>query len=87
MCQDYKNGGFRMTNYRLSIKAQRICWVRRLLYGNKDMGWDTQCSGHTVQCRLKKTHNIIMYTNVEYSLEFNSSKHFSDCNTFCQNQN
>ena len=39
MCQDYKNGGIRMTNYRLSIKAQRICWVRRLLYGNQDMGW------------------------------------------------
>ena len=31
MCQDYKNRGIRMTNYRLSIKAQRICWVRRLL--------------------------------------------------------
>ena len=39
MCQDYKNGGIRMTNYRLFIKAQRICWVRRLLYGNQDMGW------------------------------------------------
>ena len=39
MCQDYKNGGIRMTNYRLSVKAQRICWVRRLLYGNQDMGW------------------------------------------------
>ena len=39
MCQDYKNGGIRMTNYRLSVKAQRMCWVRRLLYGNQDMGW------------------------------------------------
>ena len=39
MCQDYKNGGIRMTNYRLFVKAQRICWVRRLLYGNQDMGW------------------------------------------------
>ena len=39
MCQDYKNGGIRMTNYRWSVKAQRICWVRRLLYGNQDMGW------------------------------------------------
>ena len=24
MCQDYKNGGIRMTNYRLSVKAQRM---------------------------------------------------------------
>ena len=40
MYQDYKNGGIRMTNYRLSVKAQRICWLRRLLYGNDDdMGW------------------------------------------------
>ena len=39
MCQDYKNGGIRMTNYRLSVKFKRICWVKRLLYGNQDMGW------------------------------------------------
>ena len=39
ICQDYKNGGIRMTNYSLYVKAQRILWVRRLLYGNQDMGW------------------------------------------------
>ena len=39
MVQDYKNGGIRMTNYRLFVKAQRISWLRRLLYGNKNMGW------------------------------------------------
>ena len=37
--QDYKNGGLRMTNYRLFIQAQRISWLKRLLYGNKQMGW------------------------------------------------
>ena len=39
MVQDYKNGGIRMTNYRLFVKAQRISWLTRLLYGNKNMGW------------------------------------------------
>ena len=39
MVQDYKNGGIRMTNYRLFVKAQRISWLIRLLYGNKHMGW------------------------------------------------
>ena len=39
MCQDYKNGGMRMSNYKLSVKAQRIGWLSRLLYGEKNMGW------------------------------------------------
>ena len=39
MYQDYKNGGMRMNNYSLSIKAQRIGWLKRLLYGEKHMGW------------------------------------------------
>ena len=38
MCQDYKNGGVRMTNYRVYVKAQRIIW-RDVYYGNQDMGW------------------------------------------------
>jgi len=39
MFQDYKNGGIRMSNYRLFVKTQRIGWLRRLLYGEKNMGW------------------------------------------------
>ena len=39
ICQDYKHGGLRMTQYKLFIKAQRINWLKRLLYGDKDMGW------------------------------------------------
>ena len=39
MVQDYEYGGVRMMNYKLFVKAQRISWLRRLLYGKKDMGW------------------------------------------------
>ena len=39
MYQDYKNGGMKMNNYNISIKPQRIGWLKRLLYGEKHMGW------------------------------------------------
>ena len=39
MYQDYKNGGMRMNNYGISVKAQRIGWLKRLMYGEKHMGW------------------------------------------------
>ena len=28
-----------MSNYRLFVKAQRIMWLKRLIYGEKDSGW------------------------------------------------
>ena len=37
--QDYEYGGVRMMNYKLFVKAQRISWLGRLLYGRKNMGW------------------------------------------------
>ena len=39
MVQDYEYGGVRMMNYKLFIKAQRISWLKRLIYGKNDMGW------------------------------------------------
>ena len=37
--QDYCDGGIKMTNFELFIKTQRIMWLKRLLYGEKRMGW------------------------------------------------
>ena len=28
-----------MINYEMSIKIQRIMWIKRLLYGEKNLGW------------------------------------------------
>ena len=39
MCQEYKHGGMKMYNYSISIMAQRIGWLKRLLYGERNMGW------------------------------------------------
>ena len=40
MYQDYEFGGLKMTNFRIFVKAQRIMWLKRLLYGDKDVGWN-----------------------------------------------
>ena len=37
--QDYEFGGMRMTNYETFIKAQRVMWLKRLLYGENCSGW------------------------------------------------
>ena len=37
--QDYKDGGLKVLNFELFVKAQRVMWIKRLLYGEKDMGW------------------------------------------------
>ena len=39
MYQNYEFGGMKMTNFRLFVKAQRIMWLKRLLYGEKQVGW------------------------------------------------
>ena len=39
MYQDYEFGSLKMTNFRIFVKAQRIMWLKRLLYGEKDVGW------------------------------------------------
>ena len=39
MYQDYSYGGLRMMNFRLFVKTQRIMWLKRLLYGEKNIGW------------------------------------------------
>ena len=39
MNQDYEDGGVKMFNYVLFVKTQRIMWVKRLLYGEKEIGW------------------------------------------------
>ena len=39
MYQDYGEGGFRMMNFEIYVKSQRVMWVKRLLYGEKNMGW------------------------------------------------
>ena len=37
--QDYGDGGLRMIDFELFVKTQRIMWLKRLLYGEKRMGW------------------------------------------------
>ena len=37
--QNYEFGGLRMNNYKLFIKTQRIMWLKRLIYGEKEIGW------------------------------------------------
>lgn len=39
LCQDFKDGGLRMINFELFIKSQRVMWVKRLLYGERNMSW------------------------------------------------
>lgn len=39
MYQDYEFGGLRTTNYETFVKTQRISWIKRLLYGEHDLGW------------------------------------------------
>ena len=39
MFQNYDNGGLRMTNFELFIKAQRVMWMKRLIYSDKEMKW------------------------------------------------
>ena len=39
MQRDYEYGGIRMTNFELFVKTQRIMWLKRLLYGEKNSGW------------------------------------------------
>ena len=39
MYQNYDDGGIRMTNYTLFVKTQRIMWLKRLIYGEKNINW------------------------------------------------
>ncbi|HCN31642.1 MAG TPA: hypothetical protein DIS83_00745, partial [Rhodobiaceae bacterium] len=39
MYQNYDDGGIRMTNYTLFVKTQRIMWLKRLIYGGKNISW------------------------------------------------
>ena len=39
MYQDYAYGGLKMINFKLAVKTQRIMWLKRLLYGEKEAGW------------------------------------------------
>ena len=39
MYQDFGDGGFRVCNFDLFVKTQRVMWVKRLLYGEKSMAW------------------------------------------------
>ena len=32
-------GGLRMMNFELFVKAQRVTWVKRLLYGEWKISW------------------------------------------------
>ena len=36
---DYKQGGLKMMHFPSLINAQRVMWVKRLLYGKKEMKW------------------------------------------------
>ena len=38
MYQDYGYGGLRMINFKLFVKTQRIMWLKRLVYGEKNSG-------------------------------------------------
>ena len=35
----YADGGIKMSNFTLFIKAQRIIWLKRLIYGEDKIGW------------------------------------------------
>ena len=37
--QNYEFGGIKISNYMLFVKSQRIMWLKRLIYGEKDSGW------------------------------------------------
>ena len=37
--QNYGFGGIKISNYMLFVKSQRIMWLKRLIYGEKDSGW------------------------------------------------
>ena len=37
--QDYGEGGLRMIDFELSVKTQRLMWLKRLLYEEMNMGW------------------------------------------------
>ena len=37
--QDYMDGGLRMIDFDLFVKTQRVMWLKRLLYGETNMGW------------------------------------------------
>ena len=39
MYQNYEFGGIKMINYMMFVKTQRIMWLKRLLYGEKETGW------------------------------------------------
>ena len=39
MYQNYDDGGIRMSNYTLFVKTQRIMWLKRLIYGGKNISW------------------------------------------------
>ena len=39
MYQDYSQGGLKMMNFKLFVKSQRLMWLKRLLYGERDAGW------------------------------------------------
>ena len=37
--QDFGDGGLRMIDFELSVKTQRLMWLKRLLYEEMNMGW------------------------------------------------
>ena len=37
--QKYGFGGIKISKYMLFVKSQRIMWLKRLIYGEKDSGW------------------------------------------------
>ena len=39
MFQTYADGGIKMSNFTLFIKAQRIIWLKRLIYGEDKISW------------------------------------------------
>ena len=39
ICQTYADGGIKMSNFTIYIKAQRIMWLKRLIYGENKISW------------------------------------------------
>ena len=39
MYQNYNYGGVKMIDFELFVRTQRIMWVKRLLYGERNLGW------------------------------------------------
>ena len=59
MILDYQQGGLKIMNFRLFVKAQRIMWINRLVTGTHDIKWKQ----YFKYLMRPKGSNLILYCN------------------------